>query len=141
MEEVVLGLDELEAIRLADLDGLYQEQAAAQMRISRPTFSRVIEEARRKVADALIHGKALRMEGGAVIVKGEEAMPGRDGSGPSGKGRGAGRGPCGCGQRRGNAEHREPGSGAHEPGRHGCRCGGRRQAGGNCRNPDGRKTA
>lgn len=97
LEEVVLGLDELEALRLADLDGLYQEQAAGRMGISRPTFSRIIEEARRKVADALIHGKALRMEGGAVIVKGDETMPGHDGTGPLGQGRGG----CGCGQGRG----------------------------------------
>jgi len=72
LEEVVLTLDELESLRLADLNGLYQEQAAGQMKISRPTFSRVVEQARRKVADALIHGKALRLEGGAVVVKGEE---------------------------------------------------------------------
>ena len=64
-----LTLDELEALRLADLKGLYQAQAAAQMKISRPTFARVVEQARRKVADALIHGKALRLEGGHVIVK------------------------------------------------------------------------
>jgi predicted DNA-binding protein (UPF0251 family) len=38
------------------------------MKISRPTFSRIVEEARRKVADALIHGKALRLEGGAVVM-------------------------------------------------------------------------
>ena len=101
LEEVVLALDELEALRLADLNGLYQEQAAEQMKISRPTFSRVIELARRKVADALIHGKALRLEGGAVIMKGKQAMPGKDGTGPRGGGRGMGRGPCGCGQRRG----------------------------------------
>jgi uncharacterized protein len=101
LEEVVLGLDELEALRLADLDGLYQEQAAEQMKISRPTFSRIVEQARRKVADALIHGKALRMEGGAVIVKGDETMPARDGTGPVGRGQGRGRGPCGGGQRHG----------------------------------------
>jgi len=71
LEEVVLTLDELEALRLADLNGLYQEQAAVQMKISRPTFSRVIEQARRKVADALIHGKALRLAGGAVVMKRE----------------------------------------------------------------------
>jgi len=101
LEEVVLALDELEALRLADFDGLYQEQAAEQMKISRPTFSRVIEQARRKVADALIHGKALRLEGGAVVMKGDQTMPGRDGKGPMGGGRGMGRGPCGCGQRHG----------------------------------------
>lgn len=71
LEQVTLTLDEVEALRLADLNGLYQEQAAAQMKISRPTFSRIIEEARRKVADALIHGKALRLEGGVVKIKGE----------------------------------------------------------------------
>ena len=71
LEEVVLTLDELEALRLADLNGLYQEQAAARMKVSRPTFARIIEKARQKVADALIHGKALRLEGGAVKMKGE----------------------------------------------------------------------
>jgi len=71
LEEVVVTLDELEALRLADLEGLYQEQAAEQMKISRPTFSRVAEAARRKVADALINGKALRLEGGSVMLKNE----------------------------------------------------------------------
>jgi hypothetical protein len=72
LERVTLTLDEVEALRLADLNGLYQEQAAEQMKISRPTFSRIIEEARRKVAEALIHGKALCLEGGAVRMKGEQ---------------------------------------------------------------------
>jgi predicted DNA-binding protein (UPF0251 family) len=66
LEEVVMTLDEFEALRLADLDGLYQEQAAAQMNVSRPTFSRIIDSAHRKTADALLHGKALRIEGGPV---------------------------------------------------------------------------
>jgi len=70
LEEVVMTLDEFEAIRLADLDGLYQEAAAAQMAVSRPTFSRIIAAAHRKVADALVHGKALRIEGGPVQVAG-----------------------------------------------------------------------
>lgn len=78
LEEVVLTLDELESLRLADFIGLYQEQAAEQMKISRPTFSRVVEQARRKVADALIHGKALRLEGGAVVMKKEKKMPRKD---------------------------------------------------------------
>ncbi|MBM4028206.1 MAG: DUF134 domain-containing protein [Planctomycetes bacterium] len=71
LEQVILTLDEVEALRLADLEGLYQEQAAAHMKVSRPTFTRIIEEARRKVADALVHGKALRLEGGPVQMKGE----------------------------------------------------------------------
>lgn len=69
LETVSLGLDELEALRLADLEGLYQEQAAQQMEISRPTFGRLVEQARRKVADALFHGKALALEGGAVTLR------------------------------------------------------------------------
>lgn len=70
LEEVVLALDELEALRLADLEALYQEEAAAKMNVSRPTFARVIETARRKVADALVNGKALRIEGGPVVFGG-----------------------------------------------------------------------
>lgn len=66
LEEVVMTLDEFEALRLADLEGLYQEQAAQQMNVSRPTFSRVVDAAHRKLADALVHGKALRIEGGPV---------------------------------------------------------------------------
>ena len=67
-----MSLDEFEAIRLADLDGLYQEQAAEQMRVSRATFSRIIESAHRKLADVLVHGKALRIEGGSVQVEGRQ---------------------------------------------------------------------
>ena len=68
LETVVLGLDELEAIRLADLEELYQADAAARMNISRPTFGRLVAQARKKVADALFHGKALIFEGGAVSM-------------------------------------------------------------------------
>ena len=70
LEEVVMSLDEFEAMRLADLDGLYQEEAAKQMSVSRPTFSRIMESAHRKLADAIVHGKALRIEGGPVRVEG-----------------------------------------------------------------------
>lgn len=102
LDEVVVALDEVESLRLADLDGLYQEKAAEQMGISRPTFSRLIESAHRKVADALVNGKALRLEGGRIVVKGGVEMPGRDGTGPAeaGEGRGRGLGPCGCGRAR-----------------------------------------
>lgn len=62
LEQIGLGLDELEALRLADLEGLYQEEAAARMNVSRPTFGRIISEARRKVADAIINGKVLVIE-------------------------------------------------------------------------------
>lgn len=66
LDEVVLSVDEFEALRLADRDGLYQEEAAARMGISRQTFGRIVESAHRKVAEALVEGKALRIEGGAV---------------------------------------------------------------------------
>ena len=71
-EEVLLTLDEYEAIRLADLEGLYQEQAASRMNISRQTFGRIIEAARRKVADVLVNGKVLKIEGGSVSMKAEK---------------------------------------------------------------------
>ena len=72
LEHVVLTLDEFEALRLADFEGLYQEAAAAAMAVSRPTFGRIVEAAHRKVADVLIHGKALRIEGGHVVGGGVE---------------------------------------------------------------------
>ncbi len=64
LEEIVLTVDELEALRLADLEGLYHDQCAEEMNISRQTFGRIIESARRKVAKALIENKALTVEGG-----------------------------------------------------------------------------
>jgi predicted DNA-binding protein (UPF0251 family) len=66
LEEVVVAVDELEAMRLVDVDGIYYEQAAEQMRVSRRTFGRIIDSARRKVAQALIQGMALRIEGGVI---------------------------------------------------------------------------
>jgi predicted DNA-binding protein (UPF0251 family) len=69
LDEVVMTLDEFEALRLADLEQFYQERAAEQMSVSRPTFSRILESAHLKVADALVHGKALRIEGGPIQVQ------------------------------------------------------------------------
>ncbi len=66
LEEIQLDLDEFEAIRLADFEGMYQEDAARRMDISRQTFGRIIDSAHKKIADALLHGKALRIEGGDV---------------------------------------------------------------------------
>jgi predicted DNA-binding protein (UPF0251 family) len=66
LEQIVLALDELEAVRLADLEGDYQEIAAQKMNISRQTFGNIISSARNKIADALINGKAIKIEGGKV---------------------------------------------------------------------------
>jgi len=66
LEEVNLTLDELETVRLADLEGLYQEDAAKKMNISRQTFGNIINSAHKKIADVLLHAKALKIEGGVV---------------------------------------------------------------------------
>ncbi|MGD0022612.1 MAG: DUF134 domain-containing protein [Smithellaceae bacterium] len=68
LEEIVLNLDEFEAIRLADYEQLYQEEAAVKMNISRQTFGRIIEAAHKKIADVLLNGKALKIEGGEVAL-------------------------------------------------------------------------
>jgi len=64
LEEVRLSVEEAEAIRLKDFERLEQEEGAEKMNISRPTFQRVLSSARQKIADALLNGKAIRIEGG-----------------------------------------------------------------------------
>ncbi|MFH1854521.1 MAG: DUF134 domain-containing protein [Candidatus Omnitrophota bacterium] len=68
IEGVSLTLDEFEAIRLADLEGLRQVDAAKGMKISRPTFSRIVASARQKIGDALVNIKAIKIEGGCCKV-------------------------------------------------------------------------
>jgi len=65
---VCLTLDEFEALRLADLEGLKQFDAAKRLKISRPTFSRIVSSARNKVADGLVNIKAIRIEGGCCKI-------------------------------------------------------------------------
>ena len=69
LEEVVLTVEELEALRLVDLEGMYQEDAAREMGVSRQTIQRMIAGARTKVIGALVAGKALRIEGGSYIMR------------------------------------------------------------------------
>lgn len=64
LQENVIRIEELEAIRLKDLEGLEQEECAERMEISRQTFQRILNAAREKVADSLVNGKAIRIEGG-----------------------------------------------------------------------------
>ncbi len=66
LKEVNLTLDELEAMRLADWEGLYQEDAAKKMNVSRQTFGNIIKSAHRKISDVLLNAKALKIEGGVV---------------------------------------------------------------------------
>ena len=73
LEEVTLTLDEMEAVRLADQEGLYQEDAAVLMNVSRQTFANILGSARRKIAETLTQGKALRIQGGNIdIGQGEQ---------------------------------------------------------------------
>ena len=62
LEEVAVSMDEIEAISLADYEGLYHEDAAAKMEISRQTFGRILNGAHKKVAECLLKGKALKIE-------------------------------------------------------------------------------
>ncbi len=64
LEPVILLFEEYESIRLTDYDGLTQEEASRQMDVSRPTFTRIYEKARRSIAKAFVEGKAIFIEGG-----------------------------------------------------------------------------
>jgi len=63
-EEVFLPIEGLEAIRLRDYEGLSQEEAAERMNVSRQTFGRILTHARKTVAETLVLGRVLRIEGG-----------------------------------------------------------------------------
>jgi predicted DNA-binding protein (UPF0251 family) len=89
LEEVGLTFDELEAIRLSDLDGQDQIKAAKKMKVSQSTFQRILTAAHRKIAEALVEGKAIKVEGGEVVMPGFGRGAGR------GMGRGGGRGRMG----------------------------------------------
>ncbi len=112
LEEVGLTLEELETLRLSNLENLSQADSADQMQIHQSTFQRTLSRAREKITDALVNGKAIKIHGG------EYKMPNKDGTGPNGEGpktgkqrgncegaepcgQGRKRGPCGQGNRRG----------------------------------------
>ncbi len=69
LKEYILTIDELESIKLSDYSGLDQEQASEKMGISRQTFGRILNEARKKIANAIITGGAIRIEGGNFVFK------------------------------------------------------------------------
>jgi predicted DNA-binding protein (UPF0251 family) len=66
LAEIVLQLDELQALKHSELDRKDQTAAALAMKISRQTFGNILASARRKLADAVVNGKALKIEGGPV---------------------------------------------------------------------------
>ncbi|NMX22017.1 hypothetical protein C5S30_06220 [ANME-1 cluster archaeon GoMg4] len=76
MGESILKVEELESIRLKDHLRLSQEEAAERMGVSQPTFHRILSEAHRKIAEAFVEGRAIRIEGGNyVITKDEASVP------------------------------------------------------------------
>ncbi len=112
LQIVQLDLDGLEAIRLADLEGLYHEAAAEQMSVSRATFGRILAEARSRVAETLTAGKALRIGGGRVIEGEAENLPCPIHWGGRRRGRGC---RCRSGWARGDTADRDVHGGRLEP--------------------------
>ncbi len=87
LEEVVLPIEGLEALRLTDLERLDQQTAADRMNVSRPTFGRVLAEARTLVSEALVMGKMIRIQGGAYTLPGIDGRQGRGRGGRRRRGR------------------------------------------------------
>ena len=71
IEETILNVEEFEAIRLKDLEGLSEIEAAKKMNISQPTFNRLVSSARKKIADAIVSGKAIKIKGGVYKLAGQ----------------------------------------------------------------------
>ena len=69
LEEVVVTVDEFEALRLSDFEEMNQSEAAVKMKISQPTFNRLLSSAHEKIAEALVEGKAIRIHGGNYFLK------------------------------------------------------------------------
>ena len=71
-DEIELKMEEFEAIRLADLIGLSQKQAALSMHISQQTFSRILKKARKTVAEGLVKGKIIKIQGGYYVISAQQ---------------------------------------------------------------------
>jgi len=107
LDETVLTVDEFESVRLKDFEGLNQEKAAKKMNISQPTFHRLLLQARKKIAEALTNGNAIRIQGGNFKMAQPRGMG-------MGRGRGMGQG-GGIGGGRGMARGRGQGMGYGGP--------------------------
>lgn len=87
LPEVLLAFDEFEAVRLKDYEGMEQVKAAKKMKISQPTFNRLLRDARKKIADAIVNGKAIKIQGGSYkmvqMQRGRGAGAGRGFGGPA----------------------------------------------------------
>lgn len=105
LEEINLAVEELEALRYSEIEEIEQIKAAELMNVSQPTYHRILKSARKKVADALINGKAIKIQGGRF------KMPNKDGTGPEGKGPKTGRGLGKCAPTGDTKEETMPGRG------------------------------
>jgi len=74
-DEVDLSMDEFEAIRLADFMGLSQKEAAQSMHISQQTFSRILKKAHKAMAEAIVSGKIIKIQGGSYVISSHEDSP------------------------------------------------------------------
>lgn len=74
-DETTLSMDEFEAIRLYDCLNLNQREAARSMHISQQTFSRILKKAHKDIADALVHGKVIRIQGGSYVINSHQDSP------------------------------------------------------------------
>jgi predicted DNA-binding protein (UPF0251 family)/predicted Fe-Mo cluster-binding NifX family protein len=90
LAEIYLSFEGYEALRLADMENLRHDEAAARMRISRQTFGRILAEARRAVAEAIVQGLVLRIEGGEYRMADGRPQAATDGGGPAALSRAAG---------------------------------------------------
>lgn len=99
--EVILSLEEFEAIRVIDFEGMDQTQAAAMMNVSRQTFGRILRSARFNLSKALVTGQRLKVKGGCYELSGQRPFRGHG----RGKGQGRGRG-RGLGNGKGRGSHR-----------------------------------
>ena len=89
--EIVMGIDEYEVVRLLDYEGMTQEECARQLDVARSTVANIYDNARKKLADVLVNGKYLRLEGGNYRLCDENENCGK---------RGCRRGCCHRGQKK-----------------------------------------
>ncbi len=74
-EEIDLNMDQFEAVRLADLNGLNQKEGAKSMQIAQQTFSRILKKAHKAIAEALVNGKIIRIQGGQYVISSRHNHP------------------------------------------------------------------
>ncbi len=108
LQQIDLTFDEIEAIKYVDLEGLNMDESAKKLKVSKPTVCRIVNGARKKMADAVINGKAINISQYYLTNK---TMPNLDGTGPDGQGPKTGRGMGNCDGAKPKNANRAPGRG------------------------------